>query len=80
VPRPSAITNGDTTDGEESTVAIDSASIDRVLQAAVDDGDVPNVVAIAADRDGVIYRGAAGSRTAGGSDPSPPTPTSGSCR
>ncbi len=50
-------------------MAIDSASIDRVLQAAVDRGDVPAVVAIAADRDGVIYRGAAGPRAAGGGDP-----------
>ena len=43
-------------------MTIDAASIDQVLQAAVDRGDVPNVVAIAADRDGVIYRGAAGPR------------------
>src|SRR6476661_6636190 len=59
----------DTLDGEETIVAIDSASIDRVLQAGVDNGDVPSVVAIAADRDGVIYRGAAGPRAAGVSDP-----------
>jgi methyl acetate hydrolase len=50
-------------------VAIDSASIDRVLQAAVDRGHVPAVAAIAADRDGVIYRGAAGPRAAAGDDP-----------
>jgi len=50
-------------------VAIDSAPIDRVLQAAVDRGDVPAVAAIAADRDGVIYRGAAGPRAAGQNDP-----------
>jgi methyl acetate hydrolase len=60
---------GDTPDGEESIVTIDPASIDQVLQAAVDRGDVPSVVAIAADRDGVIYRGAAGPRAAGSDDP-----------
>lgn len=60
---------GDTLDGEESNVTIDAASIDQVLQAAVDRGDVPSVVAIAADRDGVIYRGAAGPRAAGSNDP-----------
>ena len=42
-----------------------STSIDKVLQDAVDAGDVPNVVAIAADRNGVIYEGAAGPRVAG---------------
>jgi CubicO group peptidase (beta-lactamase class C family) len=39
-----------------------SASIDRVLRDAVDRGVVPNVVGVAADRDGVIYEGAAGPR------------------
>jgi methyl acetate hydrolase len=34
--------------------------MDEVLQGAVDRGDVPLVVAMAADRDGVIYEGAAG--------------------
>jgi len=43
-------------------VNIDPVSIDEVLRVAVERGDVPNVVAIAADRDGVIYRGAAGAR------------------
>jgi len=46
-----------------------SLSIDRVLQNAVDSGAVPNVAAIATDRDGVIYEGAAGPRVVGGSDP-----------
>jgi methyl acetate hydrolase len=50
-------------------VTIDSASIDQVLQAAVDRGEVPSVAAIAADRNGVIYRGAAGPRAAGSDDP-----------
>jgi methyl acetate hydrolase len=50
-------------------VAFDSASIDQVLQAAVDNGDVPSVAAVAADRDGVVYRGAAGPRAAGSPDP-----------
>jgi hypothetical protein len=35
-----------------------SAGIDSVLQAAVDAGAVPNVVAMAADASGPIYRGA----------------------
>ena len=48
-------------------------SIDKVLQDAVDSGAVPNVVAIAADRNGVIYEGAAGPRVAGGGD-DPVTP------
>ena len=39
--------------------------VDDVLQAAVDAGDVPCVVAMAGDRDGVIYEGAAGERTPG---------------
>ena len=37
-------------------------SIDEVLHNAVDSGAVPNVAAIAADRDGIIYEGAAGPR------------------
>jgi CubicO group peptidase (beta-lactamase class C family) len=44
-------------------------SIDDVLQGAVDSGAVPNVAAIAGDRKGVVYEGAAGPRVAGGSDP-----------
>jgi CubicO group peptidase (beta-lactamase class C family) len=40
-------------------------SVDDVLKAAVDAGDVPCVVAMAGDRDGVIYEGAAGERTPG---------------
>ena len=42
-----------------------SAGIDSVLQAAVDGGVVPHVVAMAADEDGAIYEGAAGPRAAG---------------
>ena len=37
-----------------------SATIDQVLQDAVDGGAVPGVAAIAADRNGLIYEGAAG--------------------
>ena len=40
-------------------------AIDAVLADAVASGAVPNVVAVAADRQGVIYEGAAGSRTPG---------------
>jgi methyl acetate hydrolase len=46
-----------------------SDAIDQVLLEAVESGAVPNVAAIAADRDGVIYEGAAGYREAGGQDP-----------
>jgi CubicO group peptidase (beta-lactamase class C family) len=49
--------------------AIDAAAIDKVLQDAVASGAVPHVAAIAGDRDGVIYQGAAGPRAAGESDP-----------
>jgi methyl acetate hydrolase len=48
---------------------IDGTAVDKVLQAAVDSGAVPHVAAIAADRDGVIYSGAAGPRAVGESDP-----------
>jgi methyl acetate hydrolase len=51
------------------STAIDGTAIDKVLQEAVDSGGVPHVAAIAADRDGVIYQGAAGPREAGQSDP-----------
>jgi methyl acetate hydrolase len=44
-------------------------SVDAVLQGAVDSGAVPNVAAIAADREGIVYEGAAGPRVAGESDP-----------
>ena len=49
-----------------------SAGIDSVLQAAVDAGDVPCVVATAADESGPIYEGAAGPRAVGESDPVTP--------
>jgi methyl acetate hydrolase len=39
-----------------------SQEIDRVLNEAADRGDVPGVVAMAANRDGVIYQGAFGKR------------------
>jgi CubicO group peptidase (beta-lactamase class C family) len=46
-----------------------SAAIDQVLARAVEAGDVPNVAAIAADRDGLVYEGAAGPRAVGQDDP-----------
>ena len=46
-----------------------SAAVDQVLNNAVRAGDVPNVVAVAADRDGVVYEGAAGPRAVGQDDP-----------
>jgi methyl acetate hydrolase len=48
---------------------IDGTAIDKVLREAVESGGVPQVAAIAADRDGVIYTGAAGPRAAGENDP-----------
>jgi len=45
-----------------------TSSIDEVLADAVANGAVPNVVAMAADRDGVIYEGAAGPQAAGGNE------------
>ena len=48
---------------------IDGSAIDTVLRDAVERGAVPNAVAIAADRDGVIYRGAAGPIALGGDEP-----------
>lgn len=46
-----------------------SSSIDKVLEDAVAAGAVPNVAAIAADANGVIYQGAAGSVEAGSDTP-----------
>ena len=48
--------------------AIDGSAIDRVMRDAVAAGAVPHVAAIAADRDGIIYEGGAGTRIAGQSD------------
>jgi hypothetical protein len=64
------------------STSVEVSPIDEVLRAAVEDGAVPNVAAIAADRDGVIYEGAAGPRVAGEPDSEPMTvdTTSGSCR
>src|SRR5882724_8389650 len=42
-----------------------TTAIDQVLAAAVAEGDVQNVVAMAADRDGVVYEGASGPRAVG---------------
>jgi methyl acetate hydrolase len=49
-----------------------TTSIDQVLQGAVERGDVPGVVAMAAGDDGVIYEGAAGVRSADADDPITP--------
>ena len=48
---------------------IDGTGIDQVLREAVESGAVPHAAAIAADRDGVIYSGAAGPREVGADDP-----------
>jgi methyl acetate hydrolase len=52
-----------------SAARIDGAGIDQVLREAVDSGAVPHAAAIAADRDGVIYQGAAGPREVGADEP-----------
>ncbi len=50
-----------------------SSAMDDVLRRAVASGAAPNAVALAADRTGVIYQGAAGPRIAGAqSDPVSP--------
>lgn len=46
-----------------------SSSIDAVLQDAVSSGAVPNVVAVAADRNGTIYEAAVGPRAVGQDEP-----------
>jgi methyl acetate hydrolase len=46
--------------------------VDEVLEGAVERGDVPLVVAMAADEDGPIYEGAAGERTPGSGEPVTP--------
>jgi CubicO group peptidase (beta-lactamase class C family) len=46
-----------------------TAALDQVLESAVAAGDVPNVVAMAADSEGVVYEGAAGPRAVGQEDP-----------
>jgi methyl acetate hydrolase len=46
-----------------------TTGIDEVLQDAVARGDVPGVVAMAANEDGPIYEGAAGVREVGADDP-----------
>ena len=51
--------------GQLVSTDVDGAGIDKVLRDAVDSGAVPHVAAIAADRDGVIYQGAAGPRAVG---------------
>ena len=50
-------------------MAIDGAGISKVLHEAVESGAAPHVAVIAADRDGVIFEGAAGPQVAGESDP-----------
>jgi CubicO group peptidase (beta-lactamase class C family) len=46
-----------------------SNGIDAVLRDAVDTGDVPSVVAMAADESGIVYEGAFGQRMLGGAQP-----------
>jgi CubicO group peptidase (beta-lactamase class C family) len=46
-----------------------TAALDQVLESAVAAGDLPNVVAMAADCDGVVYEGAAGPRAVGQDEP-----------
>src|SRR5262245_16688643 len=46
-----------------------NTSIDEVVHGAVERGDAPFVVAMAADEHGVIYEAASGNRRADGDDP-----------
>ncbi|GAA3072715.1 serine hydrolase domain-containing protein [Pseudonocardia yunnanensis] len=48
---------------------IDPEAIDALLRKPVEAGTVPSLVAIAADRSGVIYEGAVGSRVPGAQEP-----------
>ena len=67
---------------EENPVGIDGRRIDQLLQQAVDGGAVPHVAAIAADRNGVVYEGGAGTPASPvrATTPSARPPSSGSCR
>lgn len=47
---------------------MDASAIDGVLERAVADGVVPGIVAVAGDRDGVLYEGAFGKLTVDGDD------------
>ena len=49
-----------------------TSKLDAVLRTAVDNGAVPNIVAMAADDTGEIYAGAAGPRVAGSTEPVTP--------
>ena len=42
---------------------VDKGTIDQLLQGAVSTGEVPGVVAVAADDSGMIYQGAFGRRS-----------------
>ena len=57
------------TDPSSAARRLDGAAIDEVLSNAVASGAVPHVAVIVADRDGVVYEGAAGPRAAGEDDP-----------
>lgn len=46
-----------------------SNALDALLKSGTDKGEIPGVVATVADRNGVIYEGAAGVRAAGGNVP-----------
>lgn len=48
---------------------MNTEKLDRVLGQATDNGDVPGVVAMAADRNGLIYSGAFGERELGSGTP-----------
>jgi methyl acetate hydrolase len=50
-------------------VTISRTGVDEVVERAVAADAVPSVAAIAANRDGIVYEGAAGPRVAGGDDP-----------
>lgn len=51
---------------EERETGVSNQQIDQVLQGAVESGGVPCAIAMAADDNGVVYEGAAGTRTPDG--------------
>ena len=70
---------GTTTDPSSTARRLDASAIDRVLSDAVASGAVPHVAAVVADRDGIVYEGAAGPRAVDRTTRSPSTRGSDSC-
>jgi CubicO group peptidase (beta-lactamase class C family) len=54
-------------------MSLDTARIDGLLEAAVEEGVLPGAVVVIADRDGLVYEGAAGKLSEGGPAVTPDT-------